>query len=265
MKNKDLVGSDAPVLAYEHAVETEDTLTIYDYCEIRDVDSLRTCPYCMSTNVVYPRYVEDIGLCRCGYCGWWKLLNLNDVSHGFGKVDVRSKTAIVKRFPVSSLEVPLRALRGFLGKHPNHMAYVNPNVFEKLMADCLRDAYFPCEVVHVGRSDDGGIDLKLVITDDVCYLVQVKRRKNLDKKEGVEVVRSLNGVLFKEGIPKGMVITTARAFTTRALESTTIKTPTAVPYDMKLLAFDEVKSMLKLTPVLPYEPWKRYKFKPLQP
>lgn len=250
-----------PVIAYEHAEATRDRVTVYDFCEIRDIDSLRICPYCKSSYIQFPEHTDDKGLCQCGYCGWWKLLDLKEVSHGFGAEDIQSISAIAKEFKVSSLNVPIRALRSYLMRHPRDIVHVDPKVFERLIADCLRDAFNPCEVIHVGRSDDGGIDLKLILANDACYLVQVKRRSFLDRKEGVEVVRSLNGVLFKEGIPRGMVITTAHAFTPRAHESTQIATPTSVPYDMKLVAFDEVISMLRLKPIFPYEPWKRFSFR----
>lgn len=248
----------APIIAYEDAEPAHDRVTIYDFTDIKDVNSLRGCPYCTSRNVVIPSDTDQEGLCRCTICGWWKLLSLNEISGGFGRKDISSLTAIAREFTVSALDIPIRALRSFLAQHPSHMAHVDPNVFEKLMADCLRDLYDPCEVIHVGGTDDGGIDLKLILADSSCYLVQVKRRSKLHLSEGVSVVRSLNGVLFKEGVPRGMVITTARAFTARAVESTVIKTPTVVPYDMKLLAFNEVKSMLQLEPVLPYEPWKKF-------
>ncbi|MEO5361717.1 MAG: restriction endonuclease [Nitrospirota bacterium] len=246
----------APVLAYEFAESTTDYVTVYDYTDINDV-YVRECPYCNSENLLIPKSTDSDGLCLCKYCGWWKLLDLGHTG-GFGVKKVSSTTAIAKEFSVSALDVPIEALRSFLVKKPNSLAYVNPHVFEKLMKDCLRDVYDNCTVLHVGGTDDGGIDLKLIHVDGSCSLVQVKRRSDLNGREGVEVVRSLNGVLFQEGIPKGMIITTAKAFTKRAIESTRVKTPTLIPYDMKLIAFDEVVSMLRLKPILPYEPWKKF-------
>ena len=114
---------------------------------------------------------------------------------------------------------------------PRHMAHVDPRAFEKLMQDCLRSAYGPCEVTHLGCTGDGGVDLKLTRNDLGTFLVQVKRRTHLGRNEGVSVVRELNGVLFREGRAKGMVITTAKDFTKAAREEAHVKTPTDEEYE----------------------------------
>ncbi len=155
--------------------------------------------------------------------------------------------------------MPIYDLRRHLRIHNIDLANVNPTIFEKLMGDCIRSAFGPCEVIHVGGTADGGIDLKLVQNDKTTFLVQVKRRSNLSRHEGVQVVRELNGVLFREGAAKGMVITTAAGFTKAALEETKVKTPTKVQYDMRLLAFNDIVEMLNLPSPDPYEPWQGYR------
>ena len=126
------------------------------------------------------------------------------------------------------------------------------------MGDCLRDKYDSCEVVHVGGTADRGIDLILVRLDEGPRLVQVKRRTDLTSAEGVQVVRELNGVLFRDNIGKGMVITTASRFTKPALDETSIWAPTGQTYDMELLPYSDVVELFDVKPRHPHQPWVRF-------
>lgn len=180
------------------------------------------------------------------------------MNKGFGTADVDSLSALAKVFDVSAIDIPIDALRLYLKRKPRELARVDPKRFELLIRDCLRDHFNPCEVIHVGQTGDRGIDLKLILVGNMEYLVQIKRREHLDRNEGVEVVRSLNGVMFRENVPRGIVVTTGKGFTAAAHAETHVQTPTEIPYDMKLIAFDEVKRMLHLEPVMPYEPWRKF-------
>src|SRR5262245_35375088 len=222
------------------------------------------CSYCsskMSREEVQSKLLESnraayLYLLRCMSCGWWVLhREVVDTAREFGNSFEDQVFGEAKYYRIDSLDIPLRELRSFLGRHPNHLANVNPTAFELLMRDCLVDAYGPCDVLHTGSSGDGGVDLKMVLSNRDTYLVQVKRRSDLASHEGVRVVRELNGVLFREGLAKGMVITTAKDFTQPAKDETQIKTPTTEQYAVELLAFNDVVSMLRLPSSIPYEPW----------
>ena len=112
--------------------------------------------------------------------------------------------------------------------------------------------------MHLGGTADRGIDLILIRSDEGPRLIQVERRSNLKSSEGVCVVRELNGVLFRENIAKGMIITTASHFTKAALDETTIWTQTGQTYDMQLLAYRDVVDLFNLVPSDPYQPWLQY-------
>ncbi len=73
----------------------------------------------------------------------------------------------------------------------------------------------------------------------------------------MRAVRELNGVLFREGMAKGIIVTTAKTFTSAARRESIVRTPTAERYQMKLLAFDDVVSMFRLPRQSPYRPWER--------
>jgi Restriction endonuclease len=192
----------------------------------------------------------------CNSCGWWKAIT--DTTGLFGVKPATSLHGIAKRYSIDALDAPLSALRSYLTRHPHSLAHVNPRTFERLMADCLRDKFHPCEVIHVGGRGDGGVDIHLILSDTSRFLVQVKRREDINSIEGPEVVRELNGVLFREGEAKGIVITTASRFSAAAHLETKVRTPTSQTYDLKLFALDEIIDLLNLRPKDPYEPWKRF-------
>ncbi|MEJ7925996.1 restriction endonuclease [Sphingobium sp. AN641] len=135
------------------------------------------------------------------------------------------------------------------------MGEVDPRAFELLIQDCLRSVFPHCEIRHVGATADGGVDLKIVETGADPILVQVKRRRDLDVNEGVDVVRSLNGVLFREGIASAMVVTSAKGFTPAARLEGNIRTRTQRKYRMRLHAFPDIVRWLNLPEPTPYEPW----------
>src|SRR5271169_136592 len=69
--------------------------------------------------------------------------------------------------------------------------------------------------------------------------------------EGVQVIRQMNGVLFREGRARGIVITTASNFTKGAVREASTRKSTNEQYEMKLLSFPDIVSMLRLPSVEP--------------
>lgn len=190
----------------------------------------------------------------CADCGYWMVIEMPDLGGWHRLRPTPSTVGIVREYTVDALDAPLHDLQRFLRKHPEHLAHVNPTVFEELVAACLRAVFQPCDVIRVGRTGDGGIDLLFIKPNMGHYLVEVKRRGNIERKEGVAVVRSLNGVLFREGAAKGMVVTTATAFTRAAEGETQVQTG-GNEYEMRLFGFPDIVSWLELDFTEPYEPW----------
>lgn len=228
--------------------------------ELRRFYARPRCRYCrhkLSPFTIAAQGLNRLQVKVCPHCGWWKL-----VDYVWAFIVESSKYLIgqARSYDVAALDPPIDLLRKFLARHPNNLAHVNPTSFEKLMQECLQSEYPGSEVVHLGQSHDGGIDLKLVTSQQDVFLVQVKRRADLTRREGVGVVRALNGVLFREGKTRGIVITTARDFTHEARAETKIKTPTRAGVVIKLLAFDDVVRMLGLPAAKDsvYKPWAPY-------
>jgi hypothetical protein len=193
----------------------------------------------------------------CVKCGWWRILRRYAAADAS---DLSFMVADAKHYDISDGDVPIAELRNFLARHPSNLAHVSPTALERLIQDCLRDEFAPCEVIHVGRTGDGGIDLKLVHSDREPVLIQVKRRADLSQAEGVRVVRELNGVLFREGLARGMVVTTASRYTRGAHhEASEVLTAAATNrYQVQLRAFSDVLAMLGLTRRTGKLPWLDY-------
>lgn len=216
------------------------------------------CKYCGSvlTTGFAPSRLQKVShfYFNCDVCGWWKLARI--LESGLPVEDVYVAFGSIRRFNVGDLEIPLLDLRTFLEKRPDCVSDVHSTAFEKLVRDCLRTAYPGSQVFHVGSTGDGGTDIKLITTSGDTYLVQVKRRRNLELSEGVQAIRELNGVLFREGLAKGMVVSTARRFTKAAKMEARVRTVTKKKYEMKLVAFDEFMNMLRSPGPHRGRPWQ---------
>ncbi|MCP4371664.1 MAG: restriction endonuclease [Deltaproteobacteria bacterium] len=98
----------------------------------------------------------------------------------------------------------------------NGIKSLSPIDVEKLIGEILCQ-YFQCDVRHVGRSHDRGIDLVMVKSDhDIA--VQIKHRMKSDRVEGVALVRDFVGAMVGERYSEGIYITTAKDFSTPARE-----------------------------------------------
>ncbi|MBR9972444.1 restriction endonuclease [Magnetospirillum sulfuroxidans] len=235
------------------ALDSETGASLCKYCCGKMHAAFRSKP---KKSVIGQQYPTNYSVDECLSCGWWRV----DESTGSDSMGLFISRTVgeLRRYDTSSISIPLDELRSHLRSNPKDLAWVNPTKFEKLMAACLRDAYSPCEVRHVGGSGDGGVDIILVTSSSEKYLVQVKRRADLSKKEGVSAVRELNGVLFREGECKGIVITTASGFTKSAKSETNIKTPTVGVYKVDLFDIADVVRLLGLDARPNKKPWELF-------
>jgi hypothetical protein len=195
-------------------------------------------------------------LAKCQICGWWCLEEFGyyyenqNPFQGYGCVAI----GMLKEWDVSSTEAPVAALRAYVRSHSKSASFkvLDARAFERLIADCLKIEYAPCEVRHVGvagGNGDGGIDLYL-IRDEEEWLVQVKRRLT-DDPEPIETIRLLNGVLLREGKHKGLLVTSAQRFSRNASRETRIMTPG--PYQIELITGEDVVRMIATQNPTPWE------------
>ena len=193
-------------------------------------------------------------LYKCEKCCWWSIREGWTLCEYDRELDYLI-TGIAKKWNLSDKNMPISILRDYfeLKKSSFEFKVLDANVFEKLIAECLRYEYHPCEVHHVGArggKGDNGIDLYL-IKDDNEWLIQVKRRLT-DQPEPIETIRLLNGVLLRDGKHYGMVVSSANTFTKNAKDETMIRTSGA--YSVKLIDRGNILSMLSKIP-RQQEPW----------
>lgn len=232
----------------------------YQHCpmcaEPLTTDKIHQSAYAKHFASITTMPVVDTMLYQCTHCQWWAIRESGaDYEIPGGDWDFLVAGSI-KQWDLSSREVPLAILKRYFAQSKDKFAFkvLDSLVFEKLIAECLRYEYQPCEVHHVGArggSGDGGVDIYL-IKDEVEWLIQVKRRI-VDSPEPVATIRSLNGVLLREGKQKGMVITSAPSFTRNSHRETEIQTPGA--YCVNLKDRGDILTMLAQLPREIDAPW----------
>lgn len=183
--------------------------------------SLRHCPYCngMLANTVNDKPSRHSGaenLVRvCNDCGWWFYEHIW-WSHGDDFETYKYYEGILKKFDVSSIEVPLDVLKHYLAKRFSEIRFIHPRKFEELCADVFRD-YLRCEVILTSYSRDGGVDL-YAIQGDAKFAIQLKRRAE-NITEGIKPIREFIGAMVVQGAVSGIYCTTADRFSNAATDA----------------------------------------------
>jgi restriction endonuclease Mrr len=187
-------------------------------------------------------YVEE-----CNRCGWWRHKHYSDEEspgwrHRTEKVIARN--AILREYDVSSAEVPLKELKKEIIKRKSLLYKISSKNMELLVKHCFENIY-DCEVKHVGKSGDGGIDLVLVNADDPV-LVQVKRHFSSDYIEPVRPVRELLGAMYENNSKSCIYVTTAKRFSKKAIQAQEKLYRENLVKRFDLIDFDRFCAMLDL-------------------
>ena len=139
-----------------------------------------------------------------------------------------------------------------LRRHPSRWHTIDPTKFEKLVVDIFRENLTACEVFHVGKSHDGGVDAFFIDTDHKQWLIQVKNRESSRSGEGVKTIREMLGTLAVHGQIQGIVVSTADHFTTFAIREADMARKN---FGLHLDLLDRGKLNRMLDPFLPVRPW----------
>ncbi|PXY01864.1 hypothetical protein DF185_04225 [Marinifilum breve] len=160
------------------------------------------------------------GVIRCTKCGWWQHTfhsYLEGEQEGFKDWQLDVNSATLRRFDVSSNEVPILSLRAYLTQQNDKVFEIHHRKMEELVASVFKD-HFSCEVKLVGKTNDGGIDL-ILVNSDTPTLIQVKRRKTKNKTESVKEIRDLLGATVLKGAKNCAFVTTADHFSPKAIDA----------------------------------------------
>ncbi|MBF0417958.1 MAG: restriction endonuclease [Magnetococcales bacterium] len=219
-----------------------DAVQYYDYLHERKMGDweymfwhlTETCPYCgtplnciksvpygydgeygkelASNEQTLAKLIAEI----CNTCQWWRVVELisDDFwksGHSFGHYT----HAVLKTTTIDSASIPLDALEDYLKNNPDKVYNIHYKKMEELACSIIREQYM-CDVQLCGRSHDGGIDLLMIVGEEITP-IQVKRRMSPSRREGVSVVREMMGVMLRDGYRNAKVITTAEKFTYDAI------------------------------------------------
>jgi HJR/Mrr/RecB family endonuclease len=139
---------------------------------------------------------------------------------------------------------PVEALVKYLSAHPQTLYSIPARKLEEV-AQAVLCEFYRCEVRHVGRTGDGGIDL-LVINSDNPIAVQVKRRMKSGKAEGVQLIREFLGAIQLEGLKEAIIVSTADRFTTGAVGAAERAVQGKLVRNYRLIDFPSLIDLLNL-------------------
>ena len=194
------------------------------------------CPFCdraidnevhSKTSVTYPVWLngefrQSETVIQCPICGWWEYqykTSSDAILDGIRASSITFKSAILKQFNNSSIEVPVNELRKYLLKKPDVIYGIDAHKMEELVRSVFKDFYPNCQVISMGKTRDVGKDAILIDNQGKHFFVSVKRRSDPNKTEGVDTIRDLLGAMIAhDGITGCIYVSTADHFSSDALK-----------------------------------------------
>lgn len=179
----------------------------------------------------------EVALCKT--CGWWfSIENADQCNDGYAV----SYSAILQSFDIASADIPLEILKAELPKNISNIHSINTKRMEDLVADILRGVY-DCEVHQLGYTKDKGIDL-ILLHGNSPIAVQVKRRMDSDRTEGVSAIREFLGAAMLQRHNNLMYVTTARKFSKDAIDAAKESVNLGLTKSFDLLSMDKLNYLL---------------------
>ena len=261
-------------------MEFWDSVDLHDGCMINDewtTDSDRierigtwlesefrtvtNCPYC-SVELQVESHETVVGLSDereagaiwdCRNCAYWQVSSIEYFWNAPIVIDhERAYISKLREFDHDLPEGCAPEIAQWIRRHPQAWQTIDPYRLERLTCDILRANHEECEVIHVGRPDDGGVDVLFIDADENQWLVQVKRHANEKDSEGVSTIRNLLGAMVLNRKLHGVVVSTADHFTFRAYEAT--ENAAQVGYTVRLVDRGKLNRMIGA--MLPDRTWR---------
>jgi hypothetical protein len=188
----------------------------------------------------------------CRNCTFWQFVHkYQNMTRRIAGIDWGIYTAKAREFDTDLPTDVASELAVALRQNEHRWSTIEPKAFEVFVADVFRANFKHCDVMHVGKRGDGGVDVMLIETDHKTWLMQVKSRTN-KRPEKVETIRNMLGVMLLQQNPYGIVVSTADYFTHRCHLEANIASEKA-GYELKLI--DRGKLNRMLDSILPIKPW----------
>jgi hypothetical protein len=171
------------------------------------------CLYCHTALLDF-RCPERL-LRMCPVCGWWTASS--QWSHWESMVSSwerwrRISVSHLRIFDVGNQATSYNIAKQQLALRHSELRDLNPRHAERLVAEVLRER-IDCVLELTRPSRDGGFDLLGFDSEHGKFLVEVKR---FAKNVGVKVVREFLGVLFREQVCRGVLVSVASSFSADA-------------------------------------------------
>jgi restriction system protein len=221
---------------------------------------ITNCPTCdFPTEHSLNRYRENSSHNACRLCGWWyadyHILAPKSAS-SFERSYQVCQYAVLKQFTVGNLDIPLGTLRAHIANDPSCLHGVHPRKLEELVADIFSD-FLDCDVAHVGKSGDGGIDV-IVLDCDNPKVIQVKRRSRSNAVEGVREIREFLGAMVLQDYSRGMFVSTGRSFSEEAKRAAKEAKKIGAVECLELVDCRKLVEILRLTDTKNRPPWMEH-------
>lgn len=198
------------------------------------------------------RLLRKYRLWYCRNCRFWQSLLYYDPYRGcLPGPDHWAYVSKMREFKTNLPDPCDSEIASWIRRDPSFVHSYNQKRFEKFIADVFRANFAAVEVIHVGKPDDGGVDVLLIDSESEQWLVQVKRREAPDRAEGIRTIRDLLGAMILEGAFRGIVVTTSNQFSLRAKQAVC----KVGQFGILIKLIDKGILNRMLDPILPDRPW----------
>jgi hypothetical protein len=128
------------------------------------------CPYCkgLLLSAEDRRDAEDyennfvVGLNYCGTCNYWRWHHLDSRYIHRWQVDACEYTSLLSKVREFDNDFPSECsseISQWMRRDAKRWHSISPRNLEKLVTDIFRASYANADVIHVGKPDDGGVDV----------------------------------------------------------------------------------------------------------
>ena len=222
--------------------------------------NFKKCPYCstkllkVEDEVIQKDSHRDYCLWYCQNCRFWQARLYSDPYRAcIPPPDHWAYLSKLRKFNTNLPDGCSEELALHIRAHPDLLYAFNPTRFEKFVADVFQANYTNAEVLHVGRPNDGGIDVMLIDVEMEQWLIQVKHRETQNITEGVSTIRDILGAMVVQGARRGIVVSTAKRFSRYAIQAAA--KAEVGPHRMTVQLVDSGIFNKMLDPILPDRPW----------
>lgn len=167
------------------------------------------------------------------------VLNNSSGAQTFGEPELEYLREIYSAKDASQLNDSIRELVFAIKSSPNLLRNLSSRQFEEVVAEVFRAKGFVVDLTM--RTRDGGKDIVAVHTDGLGiqskYFIECKHYSE-SNKVGVEVIRSLYGVMNAKDGPNKTILATTSTFTKGAKGF--VENEAASKWDMALADYDEI-------------------------